>query len=98
MIVKTPTVSRSSMYKFLATVGQKGYIVTARTAFCCEITGEGKAKQIEREKKRMLVHCVHVSKNSRLGFLNNTYEFDLLNILIFSVINHTENKKISISF
>lgn len=51
MIVKTPTVSRSSMYKFLATVGQKGYIVTARTAFCCEITGEGKAKQIERGKK-----------------------------------------------
>lgn len=35
------------MYKFLATVGQKGYIVTARTAFCCEITGEVKAKQIE---------------------------------------------------
>lgn len=58
------------MYKFLATVGQKGYIVTERTVFCCEITGEGKAKQIE---KKMLVHCVHVSKNSRLGFLNNTY-------------------------
>lgn len=57
MIVKTPTVSRSSMYKFLATVGQKGYIVTARTAFCCEITGEGKAKQIERGKKDVSTLC-----------------------------------------